>query len=60
MKLKNILLIDDNEADNFVNQYLVVKSNISCSISKLNTSVLMKCVFSIFKDLRRQNSANKW
>lgn len=39
MKIKNILLIDDNEADNFVNQYLVVKSNIADTITVKESAV---------------------
>ena len=39
MKIKNILLIDDDEIDNFVNQHLVAESNIAESITVKSSAV---------------------
>lgn len=39
MKIQNILLIDDNEVDNFVNQHLVIKSNIAETITVKESAI---------------------
>ncbi len=39
MRVKHILLIDDNEADNYVNRYLVEKSNIANIITVKESAI---------------------
>ena len=39
MRVKHILLIDDNEADNYVNRYLVEKSNIADKITVKKSAI---------------------
>jgi CheY-like chemotaxis protein len=39
MKIKNILLIDDSEMDNYISEYIIVQSNIAEKISVFNSPI---------------------